>query len=353
LQAIFENTHYFTILHERCARGAEFFPFFGMYARLVSRNAGGDMTHMTQREATDWFGDMAAGFMDGPENDLRMPDSREPAFDRPLFGIAAGDDPLWEAFRDEHVGAFHWTPAQAFALAFPGEKAAADELSVVCWILPQTEATLRDHRACGTLPAERWVRSRMLGEIYVNDGLRRHMCLALERLGVRAAAPLLLPQWSGMDSERFGYASTWSERHAAYAAGLGTFGLCDGLITAVGKAMRVGSIVVHLRLPPTPRPYRDHREYCLYFNSGVCGACIRRCPVKALSPDGHDKRKCRDFLQETVTPYVKKQWDIDGYGCGLCQVRVPCERGIPPRPKTRRSPEFPASRSSPPDDANR
>jgi hypothetical protein len=36
------------------------------------------------------------------------------------------------------------------------------------------------------------------------------------------------------------YASSWSERHAAHAAGLGTFGLCDGLITAKGKAMQGG-----------------------------------------------------------------------------------------------------------------
>ena len=38
-------------------------------------------------------------------------------------------------------------------------------------------------------------------------------------------------------SEKYAYASTWSERHAAYAAGLGTFGLSDGLITAAGQGM--------------------------------------------------------------------------------------------------------------------
>ena len=43
-------------------------------------------------------------------------------------------------------------------------------------------------------------------------------------------------------SEKYGMASCWSERHAAFVSGLGTFGLCDGLITPVGKAMRCGSV---------------------------------------------------------------------------------------------------------------
>jgi hypothetical protein len=44
----------------------------------------------------------------------------------------------------------------------------------------------------------------------------------------------------------------------AYAAGLGTFGLCDGLITARGKAMRTGSVVARLEIDASPRPYDDH-----------------------------------------------------------------------------------------------
>jgi epoxyqueuosine reductase QueG len=49
-----------------------------------------------------------------------------------------------------------------------------------------------------------------------------------------------LPEWSRRPSEKYVFSSNWSERHAAYTAGLGTFGLCDGLITPLGKAMRVG-----------------------------------------------------------------------------------------------------------------
>jgi epoxyqueuosine reductase QueG len=139
---------------------------------------------------------------------------------------------------------------------------------------------------------------------------------------------MLVPNWTTLKSERFSYASSWSERHAAHAAGLGTFGLCDGLITARGKAMRVGSVVARLSIEPTPRPYADHQAYCLFYANGTCGKCIDRCPVRAITEDGHDKEKCRQHLVRS-REYVKKTYKFMGYGCGLCQVGVPCEAGIP------------------------
>jgi epoxyqueuosine reductase QueG len=123
---------------------------------------------------------------------------------------------------------------------------------------------------------------------------------------------MLVSNWTIVNSQRFSYASSWSERHAAHAAGLGTFGLCDGLITAKGKAMRVGSVVAKLSIEATPRPYSDHRAYCLYFDNGTCGKCM----------------KCRQHLARS-REYVKKTYKFEGYGCGLCQVGVPCEAGIP------------------------
>jgi epoxyqueuosine reductase len=125
------------------------------------------------------------------------------------------------------------------------------------------------------------------------------------------------------------YASTWSERHAAYAAGLGTFGLCDGLITPAGKAVRVGSVIANIQIRPTPRPYTDHHGYCLFYTQGLCGKCIPRCPVGALSENGHNKRTCRSHIRPATEDYVKTNFGFEGYGCGLCQTGVPCESKIP------------------------
>jgi epoxyqueuosine reductase QueG len=266
----------------------------------------------------------------GPENDLGMADRAEPAFAAPLVGFAAGDDPVWRSYK-EHIGEFHWLPLEAFSQAFPEESAVPEDLTVIVWILPQTAATKQEYRKEKRLPSERWARARIMGENFVNNGVRRHLVHSLADAGIQSAAPMLLKSWERIESGRYGYASTWSERHAAYAAGLGTFGLCDGLITPAGKAMRVGSVIARTKLPPSPRPYNSHREYCLFFNSGTCGACIKRCPTGALSGNGHDKRRCRDYLRQVTAPYVKAAYHFEGYGCGLCQVGVPCESGIPPR----------------------
>jgi epoxyqueuosine reductase QueG len=199
---------------------------------------------------------------------------------------------------------------------------------VICWILPQTQATKADNREQTFYPAERWARSRIFGEQF-NSKLREHVANTLNQAGYEAIAPMLSPQWKGQTSERYGFASTWSERHAAYASGLGTFGLCDGLITPLGKAMRVGSVVARIQIPPTPRPYTDHRAYCLLFSQGICGQCIDRCPVGAISKAGHDKVKCRGHLNPTTSDYVRSHYGFKGYGCGLCQTGVPCESKIP------------------------
>ncbi|MDR1777387.1 MAG: 4Fe-4S ferredoxin [Desulfovibrio sp.] len=272
--------------------------------------------------------DIVEKFVSGPVNNLHMPGGFEPAFGQPLLGFASGGDSLWTEFK-KHIGEFHWTPVEAFRLAYPGENPSPEELTVVSWILPQTTSTRKDQRKQKTYPSERWARNRIMGEQHVNQGLRKHLPDTLASRGVQALAPMLLPEWSRVECDKLVYASTWSERHAAYVAGLGTFGLCDGLITPVGKSMRTGSVIMRAALPPSPRPYSSHREYCLFFNSGTCGKCIKRCPVGALSADGHDKRRCREFLQGTTRPYVNKTYHFDGYGCGLCQVGVPCETGIP------------------------
>lgn len=262
-----------------------------------------------------------------PENSLQN-GTKEKAWDDFLVGFSAGDDPLYQAYKEEYVGPFHWTPAEIFDLSFPGANVSAGELTVVTWILPQRQATKVDNRREKTYPAERWARARIFGE-QANQGLRQRLVQALAEQGVSALAPLLSPQWSMKMSERFGFASTWSERHAAYAAGLGTFGLCDGLITPRGKAMRVGSVVARLRVEPTPRPYTDHHQYCLFFSRGICGKCIDRCPAGAISEAGKDKQKCLGHLKPGTADYVKANFGFDGYGCGLCQTGVPCESRIP------------------------
>ncbi len=261
-----------------------------------------------------------------PENTLQN-EANEKAFDTPLVGFATGADPIFVDYKT-HVGPFHWTPAEAFAIAFPDLHVLPDDLTVITYILPQTRATKSDNRQETRFPSERWARARIFGE-EVNEKLRRHIVLTLQHDGIAAVAPSLMTQWEMKNSEKYGYASTWSERHAAHACGLGTFGLCDGLITPFGKAMRVGSVIADIHITPTERTYDNHRAYCLYFSKGICKKCVSRCPVGAISEAGKDKVKCFGHLKPVTADHVKTHYGFDGYGCGLCQTGVPCESKIP------------------------
>lgn len=275
-----------------------------------------------------WLSEKALAFMQSPANDLNM-SAPEPAFDLPLFGVAAGDDPLWQTLK-EAVGPFHWTPKEAFDLAYSGNSFKACDLAVLVWILPQTEATRADNRKQTLYPSERWAHNRVFGEAKVNLGLARHLTAALHHAGVPAVAPGLMPEWHQEPSAKYTYASLWSERHAAYTAGLGTFGLSDGLITPAGKAVRVGSLIARLPLAPTPRPYAHHQAYCLFYQNGSCGVCARRCPAGSVNTAGRDKHKCKQYaLEEVIPPYIKEHYGFEGYGCGLCQTKIPCEAQIP------------------------
>ena len=276
--------------------------------------------------SADWIKDLVRDFIVTSTHNTMQNDTEDPAWDDALIGFASGADPIWQQYK-EYVGPFHWTPWEVFAQHCPGESAGAEELTVVSWVLPQREAVRKANRRAKKYPSEEWARIRVYGEEF-NAALRRRVADRLKQVGHAAIAPMLAPNWTVVKSERFSYASSWSERHAAHAAGLGTFGLCDGLITARGKAMRVGSVVAKISIQPTPRPYSNHRAYCLFFADGTCGKCIDRCPARAITKAGHDKEKCRQHLARS-REYVKKTYKFEGYGCGLCQVGVPCEARIP------------------------
>jgi len=248
-------------------------------------------------------------------------------FDRPLIGIASADDPLFQVYK-QAVGPFHQTPRQLLEKAFELEEWKGG--SVICWILP-TNVEVRQSNATETeFPSRLWSHTRNFGEL-VNVELRKGIASYLSEKGYIALAPQLAEGWKEIDIPGSGPASTWSERHAAYAAGLGTFSLNDALITERGIAHRCGSVVTNLVLPPTARRYTSHTENCSFCREGTCGACIGRCPVGAISDRGHDKRKCRDYTYGTILEKVGAKYGVTVTGCGLCQTKVPCEAKIPGR----------------------
>ena len=276
-----------------------------------------------------WVEERIKGFIAENES-TRLDLDGEVIYDEPLVGFARGDDPLFRRYK-RVIGKFHYTPLEWVKLAL-GEKSPpnlrARDLRVIAWVLPITEKTREENRMQGKVTSRRWAHTRLYGE-GCNQALRSYVVSILTEKGYLALAPFQSPLFATLKDSRVGHASNWSERHALYAAGLGTFGLSDGLITPKGKAMRCGSVVTNLPLKPTPHPYRGRGDYCLFHRQGTCMECAHRCPVGAITEKGHDKDVCRSFVHEKMGHYIRQTYDIEIHACGLCQVGVPCESEIP------------------------
>lgn len=211
------------------------------------------------------------------------------------------DDPLFYKLRAQNPGwgfcaLTYWLP---------------EVQSVISYFLPFSDQ-VRQSNYCEGLPADECLYGRFEGEA-CNEAIRIHLAEKVKKLGGEAVIPILDPRFSIVDKQ-----SNWSERHVAFIAGLGTFGLHKSIITKRGCAGRFGSIVTSLKILPTIREYEYLEEYCT-----GCGQCIDRCPCFAITSTGMNIWKCSSYLDQMKEKFAPR------YGCGKCQTLVPCERNQP------------------------
>lgn len=279
---------------------------------------------MNSLELKNLILDTFNGLEDNNFSTLGMPD--KPMWEAPLIGTAAGNDEYFD-FLKTHIGSFHWSPLDAFQLKYGmGSGASAENLRVVSMAFPQTTETKKTQLAETVCPSRNWLVSRGEWEPLLKTFSGR-LVSKLESMGIRAVSIDLQPEFSVVKTGPLGIASTWSHRHYAYAAGLGTFGLSEGLITEKGKAVRFTSLVIEAPVEVTTRQYAGPYDWCLYFKNGSCGKCIDRCPVQAISFEGHDKDACLDYEDYFEANLWPEGLDRKNYiiGCGLCQVGIPCQ----------------------------
>ena len=137
--------------------------------------------------------------------------------------------------------------------------------------------------------------------------LNTYLAEELVKMGHRAAVSNAV-----MDYEIL--KSNWSHRHIAYAAGLGTFGINNMMITKDGCCGRYNSIVANIPVEP------DHHlteENCLYKSKGICKKCVENCFTGALTTDGFDRKKCFEACEKNM-----KLYGVDV--CGKCVTNIPC-----------------------------
>lgn len=260
-------------------------------------------------------------------------------FDTPVIGFARGDDPIFEKFK-QVVGPEHMTPMEMWLAAKPDEDdQRADRLRLVSIIFPYVRRIRQASKTAREFPAEIYCVGRNFANAFMKEVLQQTVAFFRQK-GFEALAAMLSPAFEIIvKQDPIRIYSKWSERHIAFAAGLGTFSLHEGLITAVGCNIRVASVITDAPLEATARPSDAPYANCLFYAGKKCKKCAERCPAGAITEDGHDKLKCYLYgrriekemharLGSILKPHRRV---IDGQeqishpvGCAFCQFDVPC-----------------------------
>lgn len=228
-------------------------------------------------------------------------------FDAPIFAFGLADDEYFTKLKEESVIGEHFLAPKEW---LPEAK------TVISFFLPFTEQVRVGNKVDMEMPSEEWLHGRIEGQEFLIS-LSKYLKDKLIDAGYNSLIPSLDNRFESYNKEKF--TSNWSERHVAFVCGLGTFGLAKNLITEKGAAGRFGSIVTDLDISPDERYYEG-----IWDNCGRCAKCMINCPAGAISiENGKDNRICADYLDRI------KEKTKPRYGCGKCQVDVPCESKVP------------------------
>lgn len=233
----------------------------------------------------------------------------------PLVGFADTSHPYILSLK-EIIGPSHFMPTDVLN----------DASIIIAYYVPFTRELAKANRTAGRLASPEWAlayeqTNRMFGD------LNAYLIKYLENHGYHAAVS---KQASTFDQEKL--ISNWSQRHFAYAAGLGTFGLNNMLVTKSGCCGRYSTVVTNLDVEPD-MPLSE--ELCLFKKDGSCGVCMKNCPMGALSTSGYERQKCYSLLRENAKIYTEfgssyldetgKNANSEGSEvCGKCITASPC-----------------------------
>ena len=236
-------------------------------------------------------------------------------FDEPIFGYASAGDPYFEEVKKPGIIGPHFIAPTEW---LSGAK------TVISMFLPFSKQIRSANQQNMSWPADEWLHGRIEGQ-HLQDMACRFAVDLFKKENYFALAPMLDSRFSRISpltddkTNKDFYTSNWSERHVAYATGLGTFGLSKGLISRKGVAGRYMSIITDACFEPDKRPYIGIYDYC-----SNCGTCARNCPSSAISKEkGKNCYPCSEFAGLIRAKHTPR------FGCGKCQVNVPCEAKAP------------------------
>ena len=182
-----------------------------------------------------------------------------------------------------------------------------DATIIVSYFLPFKREIGKSNK-CEGLPSEAWAKAYIDTNKMAQD-INEYIVDEIEKLGYKGVNPVN----AGVFDQNI-LKSNWSQRHMAYAAGIGTFGINNLLISEKGSCGRYFSVITNLDVK-SDEPIKEER--CMYKKDKLCGVCVKRCKNNALTYEGFDRFKCSSQLQEN-----KKI--LGASVCGKCAAELPC-----------------------------
>jgi len=238
-----------------------------------------------------------------------------PVLEEPLVGLADAHDPLFATFRNPKVIGDNWRSPDEW---MPQAK------TVAAFFFPFSEEIRKRHRNSKDVTDEAWNLGYAKNFSLV-DAFLDQMVSVLHESGIRTCTPTRdktftiksTPVKSGTKDDLH-FSTPWSNRHVCYVAGLGTFGIHRHLITEKGCCGAIATIITDCQMKPTKRQYIGVYDYCT-----KCGACIKRCPVHAITMEHlRNLKECSEYGASIFKEH-------ENGACGKCLVGIPCEHRNP------------------------
>ncbi|TDO92028.1 hypothetical protein DFR79_10854 [Halanaerobium saccharolyticum] len=218
----------------------------------------------------------------------------------PVIKYAAADDPMFKELKDA-VSESHLMPEDIL----PGAQ------TVIAYFIPFTNK-ISNSNIEDKYSSPQWAKAYVETNQLIAE-LNQQLKNKLSEKGYQAS---LIAATNNFDKERL--LSDWSHRHAAYIAGLGTFGINNMLITEKGCAGRIGTLITNLKVEASER---TEKERCFNKAGFNCSKCVDRCVNGALQENSFDRHLCYDLLLENDKLHLESELtDV----CGKCSVDLPC-----------------------------
>lgn len=200
----------------------------------------------------------------------------------PIIGFASANDELFNNLSDT-IG---------YSVLHPKELL-PEAGTVVAFFIPFNEMVIKYARKRASFTNQEWG----LAYYELNLLISKIMTAIVEemtKIGIKAVKEPVTENYDPVE-----LTVKWPHKSAAYIAGLGTFGINRLIITPLGCAGRLGTVIISEEITPTQRPVKEN---CAYLDNGTCGVCVKSCPTQALRYNSFSRFVCNTHTQMREEP---------------------------------------------------